>query len=65
MAEGKTLRVGIMGFGQTGRQLFDLLENRRGLETVAIADHGRPDILHYLLQSEVDHPQRFQLDGNF
>lgn len=65
MAEGKTLRVGIMGFGQTGRQLFDLLENRRGLETVAIADLGRPDILHYLLQSEVDHPERFQLDGNF
>ncbi|MEM1143948.1 MAG: glyceraldehyde 3-phosphate dehydrogenase NAD-binding domain-containing protein [Pseudomonadota bacterium] len=59
------LRLGIMGFGQTGRQLFDLAEDRDGIETVAIGDLGRPDILHYLLQSEASQPERYRLDGNF
>jgi glyceraldehyde 3-phosphate dehydrogenase len=54
-----------MGFGQTGRQIFDLASRSDDIEVVAIADIGAPDILHYLLRSEVDDPGRYDLDGNF
>ncbi len=51
--------------GQTGRQLYDLASRSEDIEVVAIADIGKPDILHYLLCSEVEEPQRHQLQGNF
>ncbi len=65
MARGKPIRVGIMGFGQTGRQIYDLASRSADVEVVAIADVGKPEILHYLLRSEVAEPQRHQLQGNF
>ncbi len=58
-------RVGIMGFGQVGRQIYDLAANSDDIVVTAIADIGQPDILHYLLCSEVDEPDRYQLQGNF
>ena len=58
-------RVGIMGFGQTGRQIFELASRSDDIEVVAIADIGKPEILHYLLNSEVEQPERHQLEGNF
>ncbi|WP_235898558.1 type I glyceraldehyde-3-phosphate dehydrogenase [Parahaliea maris] len=61
----KPIRVGIMGFGQTGRQIYDLASRSDDVEVVAIADIGKPDILHYLLCSEVDEPARHTLEGNF
>jgi glyceraldehyde 3-phosphate dehydrogenase len=54
-----------MGFGQTGRQLYELASHSDDVEVVAIADIGKGDILHYLLCSEVDEPERHQLQGNF
>lgn len=54
-----------MGFGQTGRQLFELAGRSDDIEVVAIADIGAPDILHYLLRSEVADPDAYQLEGNF
>jgi glyceraldehyde 3-phosphate dehydrogenase (phosphorylating) len=65
MTQSKPIRVGIMGFGQTGRQIYHLASQSDDVEVVAIADIGQPEILHYLLCSEVDDPQRHQLDGNF
>ena len=65
MSDRKTIRLGIMGFGQTGRQLYDLASLSDDIEVVAIADIGEPDILHYLLCSEVENPQRHLLEGNF
>jgi len=65
MNDHKTIRLGIMGFGQTGRQLYDLASASDDIEVVAIADIGAPDILHYLLCSEVENPERHQLQGNF
>ena len=59
------IRVGIMGFGQTGRQIFELASRSDDVEVVAIADIGNREILHYLLCSEVDEPQRHRLEGNF
>jgi glyceraldehyde 3-phosphate dehydrogenase len=54
-----------MGFGQTGRQIFELASRDSRLEVVAIADQGKPDILHYLLGSEASEPERHRLEGNF
>ena len=58
MVQSKPIRVGIMGFGQTGRQIYDLASRSGDVEVVAIADIGEPDILHYLLCSEVADPER-------
>lgn len=65
MSKGRALRIGIMGFGLTGRQIFDLASQAEDIDIVAIADIGRPDILHYLLQSESANPESYTLDGNF
>ena len=65
MTQSKPTRVGIMGFGQTGRQIYDLASLSDDVEIVAIADIGKPEILHYLLCSEVKNPERHQLQGNF
>jgi glyceraldehyde 3-phosphate dehydrogenase len=65
MSKSKPIRVGIMGFGQTGRQIYELASRSDDVEVVAIADVGKPDILHYLLCSEVNEPERHELQGNF
>lgn len=65
MSNSKPIRVGIMGFGQTGRQIYELASRSDDVEIVAIADIGKPEILHYLLRSEVDEPERHELQGNF
>ncbi|MCX2982093.1 glyceraldehyde-3-phosphate dehydrogenase [Halieaceae bacterium IMCC14734] len=65
MTQKKPIRVGIMGFGQTGRQIYDLASRSDDVEVVAIADIGKPDILSYLLRSEVKQPERHTLEGNF
>ena len=59
------LRVGMMGFGQIGRQVYDLAALSDDIEIVAIADIGDPSILHYLLCSEMSHADDYQLEGNF
>ena len=65
MAQHPPIRVGIMGFGQTGRQIFELASRCEDVEVVAVADIGKREILHYLLCSEVDEPERHRLEGNF
>ncbi len=64
MAQHPPIRLGIMGFGQTGRQIFELASRSEDVEVVAIADIGKREILHYLLCSEVDEPDRHRLEGN-
>lgn len=65
MKRQKPIRLGLMGFGQTGRQIYELASNCEDIEIAVIADIGLPHILHYLLRSEVEKPDRYQLDGNF
>jgi len=65
MTDSRPIRVGIMGFGQTGRQIYELASRSEDVEVVAVADIGKPEILHYLLCSEVGEPQRHQLQDNF
>ena len=65
MSGSGPIRVGIMGFGQTGRQIYDLASRSNDVEVVAIADIGKPEILHYLLCSEAAPSQQYELQGNF
>ena len=65
MAEARSIRLGMMGFGKTGRQIYELASRSDDVELVAIADIGEPEILHYLLCSEVEDAARHSLDGNF
>jgi glyceraldehyde 3-phosphate dehydrogenase len=45
-----TARIGLMGFGRIGRNVFRLLHNRNDLDVVAIADIAKPEALTYLLK---------------
>ncbi|HJQ77343.1 MAG TPA: glyceraldehyde 3-phosphate dehydrogenase NAD-binding domain-containing protein [Acidimicrobiia bacterium] len=45
-----TARIGLMGFGRIGRNVFRLLHNRDDLDIVAIADISDPAALTYLLK---------------
>jgi glyceraldehyde 3-phosphate dehydrogenase len=65
MTRGSPIRLGIMGFGRTGRQIYELASRTANVEVVAIADVGKPEVLHYLLRSEVKEPHRHELQGNF
>jgi len=63
--EKAPLRVGLMGFGQIGRMIYQIAADSGDTEIVAIADIGEPHILTYLLKSESDTPEVFTLDGNY
>ncbi len=46
----ETTRLGLMGFGRIGRNIFRLLNDRADLEVVAISDVAEPKALTYLLK---------------
>ena len=64
MRDGK-IQVGIMGLGQIGRQLYQLAAESDDLEIVAVADIGKPEILHYLLKSDMADATRYELRDNY
>ena len=64
MSKGK-MRIGIMGLGQIGRHLYRLALESDDLEIVAVADIGKAEILHYLLESEDTDGPRCELHGNY
>ena len=64
MSSSRAIRVGLMGFGQIGRQIYGLAARSADIDVVAVADIGAPAILHYLLCSEDPQPERFELHGN-
>jgi len=45
-----TTRIGLMGFGRIGRNVFRLLHDRDDLDIVAVADIAQPEALTYLLK---------------
>jgi len=53
MTRGQPIKIGLMGFGQIGRQVYDIAARSADIEIVAIADIGEPAILHYLLGAEM------------
>lgn len=46
----RTVRVGLMGFGKIGRNVFRLLHDREHIEVAAIVDIADPSALTYLLK---------------
>ena len=59
------IRVGLMGFGEIGRDFYRLSLTQPEMEVVAISDIGRADILHYLLQTDTRESLDIELEGNF
>jgi len=59
------IRLGIMGFGRIGRQLYKLAASDNRFEVVAIADIGKPEILAHLLDVTMGHTGEVQLRGNY
>ena len=49
------IRIGIMGFGRIGRNIFRILYKREDIEIVAIADIADPQALAYLLRFDTVH----------
>ena len=60
-----TIKLGLMGFGQIGRMIYQLAQHQPDIEITAIADIGEPHILCYLLQAELNDPGSFRLEGNY
>ena len=44
MNNSRPIRVGIMGFGQIGRQIYELASRSEDVDVVAVADIGKRDI---------------------
>jgi glyceraldehyde 3-phosphate dehydrogenase len=49
------IRIGIMGFGRIGRNIFRILYKREDIEIAAIADIADPQALAYLLRFDTVH----------
>ena len=54
-----------MGFGEIGRDIYQLCLDEPEMEVAAISDIGPPDILHYLLRTDGRHPVDAALDANY
>lgn len=61
----RQVRIGLMGFGQIGRQLYHLAAASEDLQIVAVSDIGAPDVLHYLLSTDSGEPGGCELRGNY
>ena len=60
-----SIRIGIMGCGGIGRQLYKLAASDNRFDVVAIADIGQPEILEHLLDVTMGHSGEVQLEGNY
>ncbi len=60
-----SVRIGIMGFGNIGRQLYRIAQESDFIEIPVISDIGNPEILHYLLISETEKSKDVQFQGNY
>lgn len=59
------MRIGLMGFGRVGRQLYALACRDPRFDIVAISDIGDPNILRHLFHREHGQHVRCELDGNY
>ena len=59
------IRIGMMGFGQVGRQIYRLALEDDRYEVVAVSDIGQPRILHHLLTKSLARQVPVRLDGNY
>lgn len=59
------LRLGVMGFGHIGRQLYHLATESDDIEIAAVSDIGKPEILHYLLDTDSIEGIENNINGNY
>ena len=59
----RSCRIGLIGLGQIGRQIFRLAATRPDVDIVAVADIGKPEVLRYLLETTGDE-FHCRLEGN-
>ncbi len=50
-----SVRVGIMGFGRIGRNVFRIAQKTKDIDVIAIADVADPKALEYLLRFDTVH----------
>ncbi len=60
-----SIRIGMMGFGQIGRQIYRLALDDVRYDLVAVSDIGRPEILHHLLTKSGSRRIPVRLEGNY
>ncbi len=63
-----SIRIGIMGFGRIGRNIFRQAYRREDIEIVAISDLGTPESMAYLLEYDTIYgrfPDKITLDGKY
>lgn len=61
----KKIRIGMMGLGHIGRQLYVLALQSQRFDVVAISDIGRPEILHNLLIKTMADGRGVRLENNY
>ncbi len=59
------VRIGMMGLGQVGRQIYRLALEDADIEIVAVSDIGRPEILRHLLDREMSRRGEIRLENNY
>ena len=60
-----SVRIGLMGFGQVGRQIYRLALADGRFDMVAVSDIGQPAILHRLLRQTIGRDGDVALEGNY
>jgi len=67
MSKNRKIKIGIIGFGRIGRNIFRLGYDNPNYQFVAISDLGEPEVLHYLLMRDSVHgvmQEEVELKGN-
>ena len=59
------IRIGMMGFGHIGRQLYKLALADERFDIVAVADIGQPKILSHLLDKTIGQAGMVRLENNY
>ncbi|NKB32811.1 MAG: glyceraldehyde-3-phosphate dehydrogenase [Pseudomonadales bacterium] len=59
------IRIGLMGLGHIGRQIYQLATQDERFELVAISDIGKPEILCHLLNKSMGQTGNVKLVNNF
>lgn len=63
--KNKSIKIGIMGFGQIGRYIFSNIMDNPKFQVNIISDIGDPEILQYLFNNEPRSDSNIELIGNY
>ena len=59
------VKIGMMGFGRVGRQIYRSSLDDNRFDVVAVTDIGQPEILHHLLTKSTSPGLPVRLEGNY